>query len=67
MDRAYHFRCNLHGLPIQRNLGLGAINAFEEAIYGLYLCMKIPRPNRVITIFGNQHVAHNIERYFVLG
>jgi hypothetical protein len=45
----------------------GGINAFEVAILGLYLCMKIPRPSRVITVFGDQQMARNIERDFIPG
>lgn len=44
-----------------------AINAFEAAIHGLYLSMKIPRPGGVITIFSDQQMAHNIGRDFILG
>jgi hypothetical protein len=45
----------------------GSINKFEAAIHGLYLCMKIPGPQGVITVYGNQQTTHNIERDFVLG
>jgi hypothetical protein len=48
-------------------MGWGSINKFEAAIHGLYLCMKIPGPQGVITIYGNQQTARNIERDFVLG
>jgi hypothetical protein len=53
--------------PYNTILGRGVINAFEAAIHGLYLCMKIPGPYRVIIVFRDQQVAHNIERDFVLG
>jgi hypothetical protein len=36
--------------PYNAILGSAAINAFEAAIHGLYLCMKIPGPGGVITI-----------------
>jgi hypothetical protein len=48
-------------------MGRGSINKFEAAIHGLYLCMKIPGPQGVITVYGNQQTARNIERDFVPG
>jgi hypothetical protein len=48
-------------------IGRGSINKFEAAIYGLYLCMKIPDPQGVITMYGDHQAARNIERDFVLG
>jgi hypothetical protein len=48
-------------------MGRGSINKFEAAIHGLYLCMKIPGPQGVITVYGNQQTACNIERDFVPG
>jgi hypothetical protein len=48
-------------------MGRGSINKFEAAIHELYLCMKISGPQDVITVYGNQQTAHNIERDFVLG
>jgi hypothetical protein len=53
--------------PYNAILGRGAINVFEAVIHGLYLCMKIPRPCGIITVFRDQQVAHNIEIDFVLG
>jgi hypothetical protein len=48
-------------------MGRGSINKFEAAIHDLYLCMKIPGPQGVITVYGNQQTARNIERDFVPG
>jgi hypothetical protein len=48
-------------------MGRGSINKFEVAIHGLYLCMKTPGPQGVITVYGDQQTARNIERDFVLG
>jgi hypothetical protein len=48
-------------------MGRGSINKFEAAIHGLYLCMKISGPQGVITVYGNQQTARNIERDFVPG
>jgi hypothetical protein len=53
--------------PYNAIMGRGSINKFEAAIHGLYLCMKIPGPQGVITVYGNQQTARNIERDFVTG
>jgi hypothetical protein len=45
-------------------MGRGSINKFEAAIHGLYLCMKIPGPQGVITVSDNQQTARNIERLY---
>jgi hypothetical protein len=48
-------------------MGRGSINKFEAAIHGLYLCMKIPGPQGMIIVYGNQQTACNIERDFIPG
>jgi hypothetical protein len=53
--------------PYNTIMGRGSINKFEEAIHRLYLCMKILGPQGVITVYGNQQTACNIERDFVPG
>jgi hypothetical protein len=53
--------------PYNAIMGRGSINKFEAAIHGLYLYMKIPGPQGVITVYGNQQTARNIERDFVPG
>jgi hypothetical protein len=53
--------------PYNAIMGRGSINKFEAAIHGLYLCMKIPGPLGVISVYGNQQAARNIERDFVPG
>jgi hypothetical protein len=53
--------------PYNAIMGWGSINKFEAAIHGLYLCMKILGPQGVITVYGNQQTARNIERDFILG
>jgi hypothetical protein len=53
--------------PYNAIMGQGSIHKFEAAIHGLYLCMKIPGPQGVITVYGNQQTARNIERDFVPG
>jgi hypothetical protein len=53
--------------PYNAIMDRGSINKFEVAIHRLYLCMKIPGPHGVITVYGNQQTARNIERDFVPG
>jgi hypothetical protein len=53
--------------PYNAIMGRGSINKFEAAIHRLYLCMKILGPQGVITVYGNQQAARNIERDFVPG
>jgi hypothetical protein len=53
--------------PYNTIMGRGSINKFEAAIHGLYLCMKIPGPQGMITVYGNQQTTRNIERDFVPG
>jgi hypothetical protein len=59
---------DLHKVLVDNGImGRGSINKFEAAIHGLYLCMKISGPQGMITVYGNQQTARNIERYFVPG
>jgi hypothetical protein len=53
--------------PNNAIMGRTSIKKLEAAIHELYLCMKIPCPQGAITIYGDQQVARNIERDFVLG
>jgi hypothetical protein len=53
--------------PYNAIMGQGSINKFEAAIHGLYLCIKIPGPQGVITVYGNQQTARNIKRDFIPG
>jgi copper chaperone CopZ len=53
--------------PYNAIMGRSSINKFEAAIHGLYLCMKITGPQGMITVYGNQQTACNIERDFVPG
>ena len=48
--------------PYNAIMGRGSINKFEAAIHGLYLCMKIPGPQGVITVYGNQQKAQYRKR-----
>jgi hypothetical protein len=38
------------------------MNKFDATIRQQFLCMKIPAPKGVITVFGNQREARNIEK-----
>jgi hypothetical protein len=42
--------------------GRGFMNKFDVVIRQQFLCMKIPAPKGVITVFGNQQEARNIEK-----
>jgi hypothetical protein len=53
--------------PYNTIMGRGSTNKFEATIHGLYLCMKIPGPQGVIIVYGNQQTTRNIERDFVPG
>jgi hypothetical protein len=46
------------------NFGQGLLNIFEAALHLAYLCLKVPATFGVITIFGSQKEARNIERGF---
>jgi hypothetical protein len=53
--------------PYNAIMGCASINKLEAAIHRLYLCMKIPGPQGVITVYGDQQATRNIERDFVPG
>jgi hypothetical protein len=42
----------------------GLLNTFEAALHSAYLCLKVPTTFVVITIFGSQQEARNIEKGF---
>jgi hypothetical protein len=50
--------------PYNAIMGRGSINKFEAGIHRLYLCLKIPCPQGVIIVYGDQQAARNIERDF---
>jgi hypothetical protein len=45
----------------------GTLNAFEAVISYSYLYMKMPTINGVITVYGDQTEASNIEKEYTLG
>jgi hypothetical protein len=48
--------------PYLAIFGRGFMKKFDAAIRQQFLCMKIPAPKGVITVFGNQQEARNIEK-----
>jgi hypothetical protein len=53
--------------PYNAIFGRGLLNTFEAALHSAYLCLKIPATFRVITVFGSQQEARNIEKGFAPG
>jgi hypothetical protein len=47
--------------PYLAIFGRGFMNKFDAVIRQQFLCMKIPVPKGVITVFGDQQEARNIE------
>jgi hypothetical protein len=43
------------------------LNTFEDALHLAYLCLKVPATFGVITVFGSQQEARNIEKGFAPG
>jgi hypothetical protein len=48
--------------PYLAIFGRGFTNKFDVVIRQQFLCMKIPAPKGVITVFGDQQEARNIEK-----
>jgi hypothetical protein len=48
--------------PYLAIFGTGFMNKFDAVIRQQFLCMKIPAPKGVITVFGDQQEARNIEK-----
>jgi hypothetical protein len=44
----------------------GLLNTFEATLHSLYLCLKIPATQEVISVHGSQKDARNIEQGFVV-
>jgi hypothetical protein len=45
----------------------GLLNTFKATLHSSYLCLKVPATFGVITIFGSQQEAKNIEKGFTPG
>jgi predicted DNA-binding protein with PD1-like motif len=43
------------------------MNKFDAVMRQQFLCMKMPAPKGVITVFDNQQEARNIEKGHMLG
>jgi hypothetical protein len=50
--------------PYNAIFGRGLLNTFKAALHLAYLCLKIPVTFGVISIFGSQKEARNIEKGF---
>jgi hypothetical protein len=48
--------------PYLAIFGRGFMNKFDTVIRQQFLCMKMPAPKGVITVFGNQQEARNIKK-----
>jgi hypothetical protein len=53
--------------PCNAILRWGLLNTFEATLHSTYLYLKVPATFSVITIFGSQKEARNIERGFAPG
>jgi hypothetical protein len=53
--------------PYNAIFGRGPLNIFEATLHSAYLCLKVPAPLGVISIFGSQKDARNIEKGFTPG
>jgi hypothetical protein len=53
--------------PYNTIFGRGLLNTFESALHLGYLCLKIPATIGVISNFGSQQDARNIEKDFTPG
>jgi hypothetical protein len=47
--------------PSNAIFGRGLLNTFEATLHSAYRCLKVPGTFRVISIFGSQQDARNIE------
>lgn len=53
--------------PYNVILGRDFLNTFEAILHQAYLCMKLPTAERIITVFGNQQTARDIEKGIIRG
>jgi hypothetical protein len=51
--------------PYNAIFGRGLLNTFEAALHSAYLCLKVPVTFGIISVFGSQQEARNIEKGFV--
>ena len=50
--------------PYNAILGRGTVNALEAATHSAYLCMKIPGPRGVLSVFESEDNARRVENNF---
>jgi hypothetical protein len=53
--------------PYNAIFGRGLLNTFEAALHSAYICLKILATFRVISVFGSQQEARNIDKGFTPG
>jgi hypothetical protein len=53
--------------PYNAIFGRGLLNTFKANLHSSYLCLKIPATFGVISVFGSQQEAKNIEKGFMPG
>jgi hypothetical protein len=53
--------------PYNAIFGRGLLSTFKAALHSAYLCLKVPVTFGVITVFGSQKEARNIEKGFTAG
>jgi hypothetical protein len=53
--------------PYNAIFGRGLLNTFKAVLHSSYLCLKVPATFDVITVFGSQQDARNIEKGFTPG
>jgi hypothetical protein len=53
--------------PYNIIFGKGFLNTFEAALHSLYLCLKIPTTQVVISVHGNKKDVRNIEQHYAPG
>ena len=53
--------------PYNAILGRGTLNTLEAATHSAYLCMKIPGPRGVLSVFESQNNARRVENNFFQG
>jgi hypothetical protein len=53
--------------PYNAIFGRGLLNTFKATLHLGYLCLKIPATFDIISVFGSQQEAKNIEKGFASG
>jgi hypothetical protein len=53
--------------PYNAIFGRAFLNTFEAVLHSLYLCLKVPTTQGVISVHGNKKDARNIEQGYIAG